>query len=313
MNDGVRTMRAMCASSSDPASLTSESVPVPDPGPGELLVEVRATAITAGELSWPESWPAIPCHDLSGVVAAAGDGAHGWQSGDEVYGLVGFDRPGAAAEYVTAPAADLAPKPASVDHLAAAAVPLGALTAWQALHEHAQLAAGQHVLVHGGAGGVGAYAVQLAALAGARVTATASARDLAFVAGLGARDALDYSGRFEDHVRDVDIVIDPVGGTTTARSWPVIRGGGTLVAIAEEPDPGHGGRSDVRGVYFVVRPDGHQLRELAALVDKQQLRPAVSAVFDLAALPEAFQAQRAARLPGKVIISVSRMTRDDRT
>jgi len=313
MNDGVRTMHAMRASSSDPASLTSESVPVPDPGPGELLVEVRGTAITAGELSWPEGWPAIPCHDLSGVVAATGDGAHGWRSGDEVYGLVGFDRPGAAAEYVTAPAADLAPKPASVDHLMAAAVPLGALTAWQALHEHAQLATGQHVLVHGGAGGVGAYAVQLAALAGARVTATASARDLAFVARLGARDVLDYSGRFEDHVRDVDIVIDPVGGTTTARSWPVIRSGGTLVAIAEEPDPGQGSRSDVRGVYFVVRPDGHQLRELAALVDKQQLRPAVSAVFELAALPEAFQAQRAARLPGKVIISVSRTARDDRT
>ena len=313
MNDTDRTMHAMRASNSDPASLTSESIPVPDPGPGELLVEVHGTAVTAGELSWPESWPVIPCHDLSGVVTAAGDGVHGWRSGDEVYGLVGFDRPGAAAEYVTAPAADLAPKPASVDHLAAAAVPLGALTAWQALHEHAQVAAGQHVLVHGGAGGVGAYAVQLAALAGARVTATASARDLAFVAGLGARDVLDYSGRFEDHVRDVDIVIDPVGGATTVRSWPVIRGGGTLVAIAEEPDPGQGGRGDVRGVYFVVRPDGHQLRELAVLVEKQQLRPAVSAVFDLAALPAAFQAQRAARPPGKVIISVSRTTRDDRT
>jgi NADPH:quinone reductase-like Zn-dependent oxidoreductase len=305
MNDAVRTMRAMCASSSDPASLTSESVPVPDPGPGELLVEVRSTAVTAGELSWPESWPAIPCHDLSGVVAAAGNEADGWRSGDEVYGLVGFDRPGAAAEYVTAPAADLAPKPASVDHLAAAAVPLGALTAWQALHEHAQLAAGQHVLVHGGAGGVGAYAVQLAGLAGARVTATASAQDLAFVAGLGADDVLDYSGRFEDHVGDVDVVIDPVGGTTTARSWPVMRSGGILVAIADEPDPGQRGRGDVRGVYFVVRPDGGQLRELAALVDKQQLRPVVSAVFDLADLAEAFHAPRAGRGPGKVVISVA--------
>jgi NADPH:quinone reductase-like Zn-dependent oxidoreductase len=305
MSDAVRTMRAMCASSSDPASLTSESVPVPDPGPGELLVEVRSTAVTAGELSWPESWPAIPCHDLSGVVAEVGDGADGWRSGDEVYGLVGFDRPGAAAEYVTAPAADLAPKPASVDHLAAAAVPLGALTAWQALHEHAQLAAGQHVLVHGGAGGVGAYAVQLAALAGARVTATASARDLAFVAGLGADDVLDYSGRFEDQVADVDVVIDPVGGTTTARSWPVIRSGGILVAIADEPDPGQGGRGDVRSVFFVVRPDGGQLRELAALVDKQQLRPVVSAVFDLAALAEAFHAPRADRGPGKAVISVA--------
>src|SRR5215467_14011526 len=192
-------MRAVRASGPDPASLACETIPVPEPGPGELLVEVQATAVTADELTWPESWPAIPCHDLSGVVAAAGDGAHDWRSGDDVYGLVGFDRPGAAAEYVTAPAADLAPKPASVDHLTAAAVPLGALTAWQALHEHAQLAAGQHVLVHGGAGGVGAYAVQLAALAGARVTATASERDLDFVAGLGAGDVLDYTGRFEEH------------------------------------------------------------------------------------------------------------------
>jgi NADPH:quinone reductase-like Zn-dependent oxidoreductase len=304
MNDAVRTMRAMCASGSDPASLSSHSVPVPDPGPGELLVKVRGTAITAGELSWPESWPAIPCHDLSGVVAAAGERAGDWRPGDEVYGLVGFDRPGAAAEYVTAPAGDLAPKPASVDHLQAAALPLGALTAWQALHEHAQVAAGQHVLVLGGAGGVGAYAVQLAAVAGARVTATASARDLAFVAGLGARDGLDYSRPFDDHLRDVDVVIDPVGGATTARSWPVMRSGGILVAIAEEPDPGQGGRGDVRSVYFVVRPDGAQLRELSALVDKQQLRPVVSEVFDLGDLPEAFQAQRGARPPGKVVISV---------
>jgi NADPH:quinone reductase-like Zn-dependent oxidoreductase len=211
VTDPVRTMRAMRASNSDPASLTSQRVPVPDPGPGELLVEVRATAVTAGELTWPESWPAIPCHDLSGVVAA---------------------------------------------------------------------------------------------LAGARVTATASARDLDFVAGLGASDVLDYSGRFEEHVHDVDVVIDPVGGATTARSWPVLRSGGTLVAIAEEPDPSSGGRDDVRSVYFVVRPDGTQLRELARLIDHAQLRPVVSAVFDLGELPDAFLAKRGDRLPGKVVISV---------
>jgi NADPH:quinone reductase-like Zn-dependent oxidoreductase len=309
MNDTVRpgrVMRAMRASSSDPASLASERVPVPEPGPGELLVEVRGTAVTAHELTWPETWPAIPCHDLSGAVAAAGDEVGGWRTGDEVWGLVGFDRPGAAAEYVTVPAADLAAKPVSVDHLQAAAVPLGALTAWQALHEHAQLASGQHVLVHGGAGGVGAYAVQLAARAGARVTATASAPNLAFVAGLGAHDVLDYSSAFEDHVRDVDVVVDLVGGPTTDRSWPVMRSGGILVAIAEKPDPGQGGRDDVRGVYFVVRPDGGQMRELATLVDAQQLRPAVSAVFELADLAKAFQAQRATRSPGKVVVSVGR-------
>jgi NADPH:quinone reductase-like Zn-dependent oxidoreductase len=278
-----------------------ERVPVPEPGPGELLVEVRGTAITAGELTWPEAWPAFPCHDLSGVVAATGTGVDGWRPGDEVYGLVGFDRPGAAADYVTAPAADLAPRPGAADHLQAAAVPLGALTAWQALHEHGQLATGQHVLVHGGAGGVGAYVVQLAALAGARVTATVSARDRSFVAALGASEVLDYSGRFEDQVHDVDVVVDPVGGSTTARSWPVLRAGGTLVAIAAEPDAV---RSDVRRVYFVVRPDGGQLRELAALIDKQQLRPVVATVFDLARLSEAFQAQRGTRPPGKVVIQV---------
>ena len=115
---------------------------------------------------------------------------------------------------------------------------------------------------------------------------------LDFVTGLGAHDVLDYSGRFEDHVRDVDVVIDPVGGTTTARSWPVLRSGGILVDIAEEADPAKGGRDDVRSVFFVVRPDGGQLRELASLVDKGQLRPVVSTVFELSALAEAFGAQR---------------------
>jgi NADPH:quinone reductase-like Zn-dependent oxidoreductase len=298
-------MRAMRAASADPASLTCETVPVPDPGPGELLVEVHATAVTAGELTWPESWPVIPCHDLSGVVAATGSGVTGWRPGDEAYGLVGFDRPGAAAEYVTAPAADLAAKPSGVGHVEAAAVPLGALTAWQALHEHARLQPGQHVLVHGGAGGVGAYAVQLAALHGARVTATASARDADFVAGLGADDVVDYTGRFEDRVHDADVVVDPVGGETMARSWAVLRSGGILVAIAEEPGGDHGGRDDVRSVYFVVKPDGGQLRELAPLVSDKRLRPVVSAVFGLADLPAAFRAQRPARAPGKVIISVN--------
>ena len=156
---------------------------------------------------------------------------------------------------------------------------------------------------------MGGYAVQLAALHGARVTATASARDLAFVTGLGARDVLDYSGRFEDHVDDVDVVIDTAGGATTARSWPALRSGGTLVVIAEEPDTSHGGRGDVRSVY---RPDCGQLRQLASLVDQRQLRPAVSTVFDPGALPEAFRAQRADRPPGKVIISVSRTARHER-
>ncbi len=304
MNSAPDTMHAMRASGADPASLLYDSVPVPRPGPGEVLVHVRATAVTKGELTWPEAWPVIPCHDLSGVVAGAGPGGSAWRDGDEVFALIAFDRPGAAAEYTTVAAADLAPKPAATGHIAAAAIPLGGLTAWQALHTHAQLLPGQQVLVHGGAGGVGAYAVQLAAAHGAQVAATASARDAGYVAGLGAGQVIDYADRFEDQLSSVNVVIDPVGGDTMARSWQVLRPGGILVAIADEPN-GHGGRDDVRSVYFVVEPDGAQLRELASLMARGQLNAAVSQVFPLSALPEAFAAQRARPAPGKVIIDVA--------
>jgi NADPH:quinone reductase-like Zn-dependent oxidoreductase len=299
------TMRAMRASSSDPASLSLDRVPIPSPEPGEVLVRVAATAVTAQELTWPESWPAIPCHDLSGAVAGSGPGSTSWPDGTEVFGLVGFDRPGAAADYVTIPAADLAAKPASVDHVAAAAIPLGGLTAWQALHDHADVQPGQHVLVHGGAGGVGAYAVQVAVALGARVTATASARDAGYVAGLGAYQVIDYKGRFEDEIRDVDVVVDPVGGATMARSWAVLRPGGILVAIAEKPPEDHGGRDDVRGVFFVVEPNGEQLSQLATLVDDGKLLAAVSTTFGLGDLREAFVAQQARSRPGKVVITVA--------
>ena len=158
--------------------------------------------------------------------------------------------------------------------------------------------------MHGGAGGVGAYAVQLAAAHGAQVSATASARDAGYVASLGAEQVIDYADRFEDQLSGVDVVIDPVGGDTLARSWQVLRPGGILVAIADEPE-GHGGRDDVRSCYFVVEPDGAQLRELASLVDRGQLTAAVSQVFPLSALPDAFAAQRARPAPGKVIIEVA--------
>ena len=307
MTGPVRTMYAMRATGPDPARLTGERIPVPEPGTGEVLVEVHATAVTAGELTWPDTWPAIPCHDMSGVVVASGGGVTDWPPGAEVYGLVGFDRPGAAAEFVTVPAADLAARPVAANYEQAAALPLGALTAWQALHDHAHLQPGQHVLVHGGAGGVGAYAVQLAAAHGARVTATASTRDRDFVAGLGAAEVIAYSDRFEDQVGDVDVVIDPVGGDVLARSWPVLRQGGILVTIADEPDTAQGGRGDVRATYFVVRPDGSQLGELAALVDHHQLHPAVALTFELGDLPAAFRAQQQRpRPPGKVVVSVDR-------
>ncbi len=300
------TMSAVRAYGADPGTLTFERVPVPKAGPGEVLVAVHATAVTAGELSWSDTWPLIPAHDLSGVVAEVGDGVTDLRVGDEVYGLIAFDRPGAAAEFVAVPAADLAAKPTTVDHVTAATVPLAGLTAWQALVDHAKVRAGQHVLVHGGAGGVGTYAVQVAVHCGAKVTATASRADRDFVAGLGANAVIDYADRFEDHVSDVDVVIDTVGGDTLKRSWRVVRPGGVVVGVADPPSAEDGAAHDVRGVYFVVEPLRSQLAELARLVDLGEVRSFVGRVFPLADTAVAVTTQRDEHVRGKVVIEVSR-------
>jgi NADPH:quinone reductase-like Zn-dependent oxidoreductase len=298
------TMSAVRAYGGDPSTLTNERVPIPTAGPGEVLVAVHATAVTAGELSWSDTWPLIPAHDLSGVVAELGAGVTDLRIGDEVYGLVAFDRPGAAAEFVAVPAADLAAKPATVDHATAATVPLAGLTAWQALVDHAKVRAGQHVLVHGGGGGVGTYAVQLAVHCGATVTATASRADADFVAGLGATTVIDYHERFEDRVSDVDVVIDTVGGDALKRSWRVVRPGGVIVGVADEPAAQDAAAHGVRGVYFVVEPSRSQLAELARLVDAGELRPMVAMTFPLAETAAAITTQRDEHVRGKVVIEV---------
>jgi NADPH:quinone reductase-like Zn-dependent oxidoreductase len=297
-------MRAVRAHSSDPASITSETLPRPAPQPGEVLVAVGATAVTSGELTWPESWPVVPGHDVSGVVHAVGTGVRRLEVGDEVYGLIGFDRPGAAADYVCVPAADLAAKPDGIDHLAAAALPLGGLTAWQALFDHADLQAGQHVLVHGGAGGVGAYAVQIAGHYGARVTATASVEDANLVRTLGADCVIDYDGRFEDQVGEVDIVIDTVGGSTLTRSWQTLRRGGILVGIAEEPSEDEAAEAGVRCAYFIVEPNREQLDDLGQLAEQGALRPAVARVLPLEELTVALTTRPTGDALGKTVIQV---------
>jgi NADPH:quinone reductase-like Zn-dependent oxidoreductase len=300
----TESMYAVRAHSAEPTDLRYEQVPTPIPGPGEVLVAVHATAVTAGELSWSDEWPLIPAHDLSGVVAELGPGVTDLAAGDVVYALIGFDRPGAAAEYVAVPADELAARPRSIDHVAAASVPLGALTAWQALVDHAKVIAGQHVLVHGGAGGVGSYAVQLAAHLGAKVTATASGADADFVAGLGAHASVDYRSGFEDQVSGVDVVIDTVGGETLARSWRILRPGGILIGIADEPSAEDADRHGVRSVYFVVAPHREQLTEIAKLVDTGALRPMPGPVFPLAETATAVTAQRDQHIRGKVVIQV---------
>jgi NADPH:quinone reductase-like Zn-dependent oxidoreductase len=315
----METMRAVRAHRrGGPEQLVYEVVPRPEPAPGEVLVAVHAASITSDELTWDATWtdspepggrdrtPIIPSHEMSGVVAALGPGVIETGVGDEVYGLIPFVRDGAAAEYVTVPADILAAKPATMDHDAAAAVPLAALTVWQALVDHASLRAGQHVLIHGAAGGVGSFAVQIAASLGARVTATARARDRDFVTKLGAHEVVDYvNERFEDHVDGVDVVLDLVGGETQARSWSVLRPGGVLVSIAAPPDARQAAAHGVRGVFFVVEPNRAQLEIIARLIDTGRLSPAVDRVVSLADTRAAYESLRTEHRRGKVVIHVA--------
>jgi NADPH:quinone reductase-like Zn-dependent oxidoreductase len=193
-----------------------------------------------------------------------------------------------------------------MDHDAAAAVPLAALTVWQALVDHASLRAGQHVLIHGAAGGVGSFAVQIAASLGARVTATARARDRDFVTKLGAHEVVDYvNERFEDHVDGVDVVLDLVGGETQARSWSVLRPGGVLVSISAPPDARQAAAHGVRGVFFVVEPNRAQLETIARLIDTGRLTPAVDRVVSLADTRAAYESLRTEHRRGKVVIHVA--------
>ncbi len=311
-------MRALLAyARNDPSALVfADDVPVPTLAPDDVLVRVYASGVTPAELDWPGTWiapdgaprtpPIIPGHEVSGVVERAGPTALGIAPGDEVYGLIDFPRDGADAEFVAVRAADLASKPASLTHLLAASVPLSGLTAWQALFEHGGVQPGERVLIHGGGGGVGSFAVQLARWRGAQVTATASARDADLVRELGADTVIDYRAqRFEDEVTEQDLVFDTVGGETWERSWSVLRPGGRLVSIAVPVAPEYAIRDGRRAIWFVVEPNRGQLAELGRLIDGGQLRPIVSSVLPLAEGAAAYGAGHSGRGPGKTVLLVA--------
>lgn len=309
-------MRALHAyAKSDPSRLVLEDAPVPAVGAEDVLVRVHASGVSPGELDWPGIWlrhggaprtlPIVPGHEVAGVVDTIGTAATGLSVGDEVFGYTDVRRDGANAEYVAVRADELAPKPVTLTHVQAAAIPLSALTAWQALFDHGGLAPGQRVLVHGGAGGVGTFAVQLAHWRGARVVATSSARDTDIVRELGAVDVIDYrTMRFEDTVADLDLVIDTVGGDTWERSWSVLRPAGRLVSIAVPRPPDREAPDGRRAIWFVVKPDRNQLIEIAGLVDHGRIRPIVSEVLPLARGREAY-GTTGRRGPGKVVLSIS--------
>ena len=316
--DGMHAVRAHRRGG--PGVLRYEVAPCPAIGQGEVLVEVRCASVTRGELDWDATWtdevapggrprlPVIPSKEVSGVVARVGpwdrSSAPEWAVGDEVFGLIPFTRDGAAAQFTAVPAAVLAAKPPTLGHDRAAALPLAGLTALQALVRHGGLRRGQRVLVHGAAGGVGSFAVQIAGALGAEVTATAAGRDAAFVRELGATRVLDYAAEpFEDRVDGLDLVLDTVGGTVQDRSWRVLRPGGTLVSVAAPP-PAEGPEGR-RGVFFVVEPDREGLRELCHLVTTGQLTPVVHQEVPLAETPRAYASLTGSHRRGKTVIRVS--------
>ena len=294
------------------SGLVFEEAPDPTPMIGDVLVKVAACGITHNELDWPlrtcrNGHPRdsiIPGQEVSGVVAALGLGTAGIAVGDEVFGLTDPYRDAAAAEYVAVEARNVAPKPQTVDHVHAAAVPRAGLTAWQALFDHGRLAKGQTVVIHGAGGAVGSTAVQLARWAGAEVIGTGRSRARQLVMELGADRfiALDED-RLEDAAGsgfEADVVFDMVGGEVLARSAALLKPGGALVSVVSWELPAD--RDDIRTVFFVQEANRAQLTELARLVDGGHLRPQVGGVYPLARAVEAYSAKAAGGIPGRIIL-----------
>src|SRR3954447_12427709 len=311
----MSTMRALRAHTrGGPEVLVYESALRPTPSDGELVIAVHAAAITFDELTWPETWtsdgvdrtPIVPSHEFSGVVAEVGEGVADVSVGDEVYGLVPLDRDGAAAEYVCVPAGFVAAKPRTVSHVVAAAAALPGLTAREALVEHAALKAGDRLLVHGSAGGVGAFVTQLAASLGARVTGTAHTKDVAYVGSLGAGRVIDVDREALDDERGVfDIAIDAVGAVTPESLFTALRHGGRLLVLQEPPSEELADKYDVTAEFFVVTAEREGLEWLAEMIDAGTLQVAVAATFPLAEGRAAYASGATTRQrPGKTVLVV---------
>ena len=287
---------------------------MPVPGEGEVLVRVHAAGvgpwdgwIRSGRSVLPQPLPLTLGSDLSGVVAAVGPGVAGFQDGDTVFGVTNPRFVGACAEHAVASAEMIARRPARLDDIDAASVPVIATTAMDAIERVGPLV-GRTVLIHGAAGCVGAYAVQLARRAGARVVATAGGRDLDYVRGLGADVAVDYrAGRFEDVAQEVDAVLDFVGGEAQQRSFDVLRRGGTLISAVSAPDQALATQNGVSAAFFLVQVTTERLTALAKLIGAGALSTDVGAVMPLASVRRAHDMLEGTRprVRGKIVLRVS--------
>lgn len=295
--------------------LVLEDVPRPQPKPDEVLVRVRAAGVNPvdwktreGKLGKLKSrLPLVLGGEIAGTVESCGAEVKGFEPGDEVWALLSLMRCGGYAEYALVAAKDLARKPKSVDFVHAAGTPLAALTAWQALVDTGKLDKGQSVLIHAGAGGVGHFAVQIAHARGAKVYATASANHLAFLKELGADVAIDYQAqKFEELVKDVDLVLDTIGGQTQSRSIACLKQGALLVSIVQPPEKKVFDAAGVRGTIILVRPDAKELDLLGKMMEEKQLACTVGTVLPLAEVRKAHELSEGGHTQGKIVLEVAR-------
>jgi NADPH:quinone reductase-like Zn-dependent oxidoreductase len=295
-----------------PEVLQYEEAPRPTIGDDEVLIRVHAAAVNP--LDWkvranyfndePSTFPVILGFDVAGVIEAVGTNVQNFMLGDEVYAAPDT---GGYAEYVAVPAIEVAHKPRTLDYVQAAALPIAMLTAWQTLLDEAQLETGQTVLIHGAAGGVGSMAVQLAKWRGAQVIGTASAQNLAFLRELGADRVIDYTTtRFETIVRDVDVVLDTVGGETLDRSWTTLKPSGMLISIVDDPSPATAAAHGVQQRLVILQtPSGQRLAQIARLVDAGHLKPIVSTVLPLHQVGQAHRLIESRHTRGKIVLQVA--------
>jgi NADPH:quinone reductase-like Zn-dependent oxidoreductase len=290
------------------SGMTLAERPVPRAVSNDVVVEVHASGFTPGELTWPGTWadrvgrdrtPSIPGHELAGVVSALGYGTTGLSVGQRVFGLADWTRDGTLAEFVAVEARNLAPLPGDVEFTVGASLPISGLTAWQGLFVHGRIEAGQSVLVHGAAGGVGSMVTQLAREAGAYVIGTGRAADRQTAIDFGAHEFVDLDNDALEDAGGVDLVFDVIGGDLQKRSAALVRAGGTLVSIAGPPEVRP---ADGLAIDFVVEADRAQLTEIVQRVRDGRLRPNVGTVASLDGAVAAFNPT--GRIKGKTIIRV---------
>src|SRR5882724_6212302 len=297
-----------------PEVLAQVEMQRPAPGANEVLIKVHAASVNpvdwkmrAGHMKdfLPLSLPATLGSDVSGTVEEVGPGAARFKRGDEVYASLGLEG-GGYAEYAVAKEAIVAAKPRTLDHVQAAAVPVVGLTAWQALFDVAQLRAGQKVLIHAAAGGVGNFAVQFAKAKGAYVIGTASSKNQAFLGELGVDKAVDYKKtRFEDVVQDADVVLDTIGGDTQERSFKALKKGGILVSLVQPPSQESATKYGVRALFYGAHPSSSDLAQIAKLIDDGKVKPVVETVLPLAEARRAHELSETGHARGKIVLKVA--------